>query len=127
MNRATRRKLGKSKSRDKSFRTLEILKDHISQTVEMIVRDRIIYEFIEQGHPRQLGCDLYDGITEDCYQNWSESTFFSWIKQLETIYPSYQGTVLMSAYELISKGMAECTEKLNSMRPSPSIQASKRK
>jgi len=76
---------------------------------DFLAQTRIVVQiqFVEKGFPAALGADIFDGITRDIEENWSEDRFMEWTQELEARYNRYTPKDLITAHHLVNRITAD--------------------
>jgi len=75
----------------------------------LLAQTRIVVQiqFVEKGFPAALGADIFDGVTRDIEENWSEDRFMEWTQELEVRYNRYTPKELVNAHHLVNRITAD--------------------
>ena len=75
----------------------------------LLAQTRIVVQiqFVEKGFPAALGADIFDGVTRDIEENWSEDRFMEWTRELEARYNRYTPKDLVNAHHLVNRITAD--------------------
>lgn len=63
----------------------------------------ICTEFEMRGLPRELGKFIFDGIGQDCREDWSETRYFQWCNEMETKFPQFTTRQLINCHSLVNE------------------------
>jgi len=76
---------------------------------EFLAETRLVVQvkIAEKGFPAALGADIFDGVTMDIEENWSEDRFVQWTGELEAKYTSHTPMELLEAHRLVNSITAE--------------------
>lgn len=84
--------------------------------MEKKLLDFICAEFKNRGLPKELAKAIFDGITQDCAEDWSEAQFHQWCDELKLKFPQYSTAQLINSHGLVNELTAAFTQVLKSFR-----------